>query len=76
MGANAVSTSPRAGEILGEHCSYCEPDNIESIKEAIKIEYFKQKPKLPSSFRNEYTWENTAKKTLKIYNDVMKETEK
>jgi len=71
MGANAVSTSPRAREILGDHCSYCNPDNIESIKEAIKVEFFKPKPKLPSSFKNEYTWENTAKKTLKIYNDLM-----
>jgi glycosyltransferase involved in cell wall biosynthesis len=76
MGANAVSTSPRAREILGEFCSYCEPNDIESIKEAIKTEYFKPKPKLPSDFKNEYTWENTAKKTLKIYNDVMKEYQK
>jgi glycosyltransferase involved in cell wall biosynthesis len=71
MGANAVSTSPRAKEILGDYCSYCSPEDIESIKEAIKIEYFKPKPKLPQTFKNEYTWENTAKKTLKIYNDLM-----
>lgn len=71
MGANAVSTSPRAKEILGDLCSYCEPNDIKSIKEAIKIELNKPRPSLPYGFKKEFTWENTAKKTLEIYNRVL-----
>lgn len=71
MNTNAVSTSKRAEEILGEFCSYCSADNIESIYKAIKDEYFKPRPKLPANFKKEYTWENTAKKTLEIYNKVL-----
>lgn len=71
MGTNAVSTSPRAKEILGDFCSYCEPDNIDSISKAILKEYHNNRPKLPESFRKEYSWENTAKKTIEIYKKVL-----
>jgi len=71
MNTNAVSTSNRAKEILGDFCSYCEPDNIDSIVKALKVEYLKNRPKLPSEFKKEYTWENTAKKTLELYNKVL-----
>ncbi len=71
MGTNAVSTSPRAKEILEDLCSYCTPDNFASIVEAIKTEYLKNRPKLSAEFRKEYTWKNTAKKTLEIYNKVL-----
>jgi glycosyltransferase involved in cell wall biosynthesis len=71
MGANAVSSSKRAKEILGDYCSYCEPDDIDSVYNALKYEYFNKKPKLPQEFRKEYTWENTAKMTLEIYNKVL-----
>jgi glycosyltransferase involved in cell wall biosynthesis len=72
VGTNAVSTSPRAKEILGEYSSYCEPDNIESIASAIRTEYFKSRPKLPISFREEFTWVNTAKKTSEVYRNLFK----
>jgi glycosyltransferase involved in cell wall biosynthesis len=71
MNTNAVSTSERAREILGEYCSYCKPDDVDSITQALKSEYLKQRPKLPLEFKKEYTWENTAKKTLEIYNKVL-----
>lgn len=71
MNTNAVSTSPRAKEILGDYCSYCSPEDISSISEALKTEYLKVRPKIPTEFRKEYTWENTAKKTLEIYNKVL-----
>lgn len=71
MNTNAVSSSNRAREILGNLCSYCSPDNVDSIYQAIKIEYLKNRPKLPTEFKKEYTWENTAKKTLDIYNKVL-----
>lgn len=71
MNTNAVSSSPRAKEILGEFCSYCDPSDVESISIAIKAEFLKNRPKLPQDFRKEYTWENTAKKTVEIYNKVL-----
>ena len=71
MGANAVSTSPRAEEILGEFCSYCVPENVESIANALKTEYFKSRPKLPLKFREEYTWKNTARITSEIYGKIL-----
>ncbi len=67
LGSNAVSSSPRAKEILGDLISYCEPDDEVSIKEALKIEFFKNRPELPKSYRLEYTWDNVAKKTYEIY---------
>lgn len=71
MGTNAVSSSNRAREILGEMVSYCLPWDLESIKEALKIEYSKPRPKLPKNFQVEYTWDNTAKKTLEVYRKVL-----
>jgi len=71
MNTNAVSSSKRAKEILEDFCSYCEPDNIDSITKALKTEFLKNRPKLPSDFKKEYTWENTAKKTEEIYNKVL-----
>lgn len=71
MGTNAVSTSPRAKELLGDLCSYCEPNDIKSIKLAIKTELNKKRPVLPGLFKKEYTWENTARKTLEIYKKVL-----
>jgi len=71
MGANAVSTSPRAKEILGDLCSYCEPDKLKSIKEAIKKEYLNSRPVLPKGFKREFSWQNTAEKTLEIYEKIL-----
>jgi len=71
MGTNAVSTSPRAKELLGDLCSYCSPDNVDSISKAIHKEFLNPRPKIPENFKNEYTWKNTAKKTLEIYEKVL-----
>lgn len=71
MGTNAVSTSPRAKEILGDLCSYCEPNDIKSISKALLNEYQKPRPKVPENFRKEYSWKNTALKTLEIYKKVL-----
>jgi len=73
MGTNAVSTSPRAKEILGDLCSYCSPNEIKSIKDALKTEFLRKRPVLPNQFKKEFTWENTAKKTLEIYKKVLHE---
>ena len=71
MNTNAVSSSPRAQEILGDLCSYCAPDDIKSIKIALKNEYLRHRPVLPNQFKKEFTWENTARKTLDIYKKVL-----
>jgi glycosyltransferase involved in cell wall biosynthesis len=73
MNTNAVSTSPRAKELLGDLCSYCYPNDIKSIKEALKIELERKRPVLPNQFKKEFTWENTAIKTLDIYKKVLNE---
>jgi len=70
MGTNAVSTSPRAKEILGDLCSYCVPEKVESIASALKTEYFRDRPKLNSKFKEEYTWRNTAVRTSEIYRKI------
>ncbi len=70
-GANAVASSPRAREILGDYVSYCEPANVESIKEAIKKEYYAPRPKINEKMKKEFTWKNAAKKTKKVYEELL-----
>lgn len=71
-GTNAVASSPRAQEILGDYASYCHPESVESIKEAIKKEYYAKRPELDQKMRREYTWENAAKKTYQAYERLLK----
>ena len=66
-GTNAVASSPRAKEILGDYASYCEPGNVRSIKEAIKKEFYAERPLIDQEMRKEYTWKNAAAKTKKVY---------
>jgi len=72
-GANAVASGDRAKEYLGDYASYCKPDNIKSIKDAIKREFYAKRPTLNSSIKREFTWENAAKQTLKIYSELVSE---
>jgi glycosyltransferase involved in cell wall biosynthesis len=69
---NAVASGERAKECLGNYASYCFPDNVDSIKDAIKKEFFAPRPNLDENIKKEYTWENAAKKTLEVYNDVLR----
>lgn len=71
-GSNAVATSPRAQEILGDFASYCAPDDTESIKNAILKELNAPRPVIDDIMKQEYTWENAAKKTYKVYKDILK----
>ncbi|MFC1756058.1 glycosyltransferase, partial [Patescibacteria group bacterium] len=70
-GANAVASSPRAKEILGKYASYCKPWDIDSIKEAIGEQFYANRPKLDVDMRQEYTWENAAKKTYRVYEELL-----
>ncbi|MFC1621889.1 glycosyltransferase [Patescibacteria group bacterium] len=64
---NAVASSPRAKEILGDLASYCDPGDLDSISEGIKKEFKAPRPSLSPGMKAEYTWENAAKKTLEVY---------
>lgn len=70
-GTNAVASGDRAKEYLGDTASYCVPDNINSIKEAIKKEYYAPRPTLDPKMKKEYTWKNAAKQTLEVYNELL-----
>lgn len=70
-GTNAVASGDRAKEILGDLVSYCSPDNIDSIVSAINEQYYAKRVHLPENMRREFTWKNTAKKTLIAYNELL-----
>ena len=69
---NAVASGERAKEYLGDQASYCKPEDIDSIKDAIKKEYFAPRPVVTDKMLSSYTWENAAKKTFEVYNQVLK----
>ena len=70
-GTNAVASGDRAKEYLGSYASFCRPDDIQSITEALKKEYLAPRPVLEDKIRKEYTWENAAKKTLVVYKQLL-----
>lgn len=70
-GTNAVATSPRAKEVLGDLVTYCRPNDIVSIKEAILKEYLSKRPQIPKEMQKEYTWETAAEKTLAVYKTLI-----
>lgn len=71
-GTNSVAAGLRAKEYLGGYASFCEPNNIDSIKVAIKKEYGAPRPVIDAKIKEEYTWKNAAKKTFEVYNEVLK----
>ncbi len=70
-GCNAVASGSRAFEVLGDLVEYCDPANIDSIRDAIKKQLTKPKPILSNEFKRKYTWQKSAEKTLKLYNEVL-----
>ena len=70
-GTNAVASGERAKEYLGNYASYCSPDNVSSITEALEKEYLSARPVLDEKVRLEYTWENAARKTLEVYKETL-----
>ena len=70
-GTNAVASGDRAKEYLGDYASFCDPGSVESILSAVESQYFKPRPKIDESIKNEYTWKNAAKMTLTAYNQVL-----
>ena len=70
-GTNAVASGERAKECLGELASYCYPYDTDSIQHAIEKEYYAPRPVVPDGLLKEYTWENAARKTLAVYEELM-----
>ncbi|MBT6401562.1 glycosyltransferase [candidate division WWE3 bacterium] len=71
-GTNAVAAGSRAREIAGDHVSYCDPGDVSSIKNAIREAYNAPRPEIPAEMKEEYTWENVAKRTHAVYEDLLK----
>jgi glycosyltransferase involved in cell wall biosynthesis len=60
-------------EYFSNMAFYCEPDNIESIRDAISKAYHSPvNPELKSLIKEKYTWENAARQTLEAYHAVLK----
>lgn len=70
-GTNAVASGDRAKEYLGDLVSYCRPDDIASIEQAIEYEYFAKRPTIPENMRYSYTWENAARLTKEVYGELL-----
>jgi len=59
-------------EYFRDYAYYCEPDSVQSIKQAIIKAYESPvNPELKKHILNNFTWEKTAKKTLEAYEKVL-----
>ncbi|MDN3019185.1 glycosyltransferase [Paenibacillus sp. BSR1-1] len=59
-------------EYFGDLAFYCEPNNIESIRKSIIAAYNAEyNKKLENRILQNYTWENTAKKTVEGYKKIL-----
>lgn len=73
-GCNIVATKKGDTEdYFGNYATYCEPDDIHSIRNAIETSYNRE---YDEGFRDKikasYNWAETAKKTLEGYNIILK----
>ncbi|MFA6525245.1 MAG: glycosyltransferase [Patescibacteria group bacterium] len=77
-GCNIVSTDQGyAKEYLSDFAKYCNPADINSIKNYVIEAY--QSPKsdlLKNYLLNNFSWEKTAQKTFEIYRDIINATDK
>jgi len=71
--SSLVATGDRAGEYLKDSAVYCDPASVDSICNALILA---QRPTVSKEFsefvKKTYTWENCAKETLKIYQEILK----
>lgn len=74
MGCNIVITKKGdTEEYFGKYATYCEPDDVESIRNAIETAYYLPYPEeLKEWIDKNYVWNITAKKTLEVYKKVVK----
>lgn len=73
MGCNIVITEKGyTRDYFGDYAFYCEPDSIESIRDAIIKAYETPvNPELRQYILENYTWERAAEKTLEGYMKVL-----
>ncbi len=73
MGCNlAVSVKGSTREYFTDYAEYCEPDDLDSIRNAVVKAYNKEKNvRLRDRILKMYTWENAAQVTLKCYEQVL-----
>jgi len=71
-GTNVVASGKRAKELLGDLVVYCDPWDVNSIAKSLREAYMRPVASVPANFREEYTWENAAKQTLAVYNNLLK----
>ena len=75
MGCNIVVTKKGdTYDYFEDYAFYCEPDDVNSIKEAIEKAYSTRfNPKLKEKILEEYIWEKTADETIKGYSLLNRE---
>lgn len=73
MGCNIViSAKGYTRDYFGDEAFYCDPGNIDSIREAVKEAAKAAAPEqLADRIRNHYTWERAAALTLSAYQTVL-----
>jgi len=73
MGCNIV-VSPKGDtkEYFKDYASYCDPEDVDSITEAIKEQYDKETAaEFKDYILKNYTWDKAADKTLEAYKKVL-----
>ncbi len=72
-GMNIVATGERTKEYLKDSAYYCEPDDVESIKNAILKAVFEPKnlQNIQSEIKSQYSWRNTARQTIDVYRKLL-----
>lgn len=78
MGCNlAISSKGTTKEYFRQYASYCEPDNLKSIRKAVDDAFNKpRQEELINLIKSEYNWENAALQTLKGYEMALQEYNK
>lgn len=73
MGCNlAISNKGSTKEYFGELASYCEPDDMESIRKSVDEAYrMSQNGKLQQMILDRYTWKRAAEETLTGYKTIL-----
>ncbi len=72
---NVITTCKRVYEYLGDNAEYCKPNDIESIQASLlkAANKTKRTNEFVKSLVDKYSWEETAKQTIHIYDDLLKQ---
>jgi len=72
-GCNLVTTERgSAREYLNNYALYCEPDNLNDIRNKVITAYYRKRNNaLQNIILNRYSWAQIAEQTLKIYSEFL-----